>query len=135
MTELLPFVHPLLGGLALLAMAWTGSRGLLARQGAKGAHTKRRSHTKWAPYAGAACVVAAVSGVLTVAGVREDMDLADTVHFWAGLGATASMGVLWWVTPRRYRRNALVKNLHPLLGVATLLLGLAVLLFGIGLLP
>jgi len=134
-TDVLPFVHPVLGGLALLAMAWTGSRGLLARQGARGAHAKRRFHRRWAPWAAAACVLAALTGPLTVFTLRDDLTPADTIHFWVGLSTTAIMGLLWWMTPRRYRRNAMVKNLHPILGVVALVLGVGVLLFGIELLP
>lgn len=135
MNDLLPFVHPVLGGLALLAMAWTGTRGLLARQGARGAHTKRRFHVRWAPWAWGACLLAGATGVLTVWGVRPDLDLADTLHFWSGMAVCAGMTALWWVTPRRYRRNATVRTLHPALGVLVLVLGVGVLLFGIELLP
>jgi cytochrome bd-type quinol oxidase subunit 2 len=135
MNEVLPFVHPVLGGLALLALAYTGSRGLLARQGGKGAHAKRRFHARYAPYAFAACAVAAVTGIATVVGVRADLSPADTWHFWSGMAVTALMTALWWLTPRRYRRNPTVRTLHPVLGVAAMVVGVGVLLFGIELLP
>ena len=135
MDAALPFLHPVIGGLALLAMAWTGSRGLLARQGARGAHTKRKFHTRWAPWAAAACLLAAITGPATVLAVRDDLSLAETTHFWMGIVVTLLMGGLWWVTPRRYRRNQLVKTGHPLVGVLALLVGLGVFVFGIELLP
>lgn len=135
MNEVLPFVHPVLGGLAILAMAFTGSRGLLARQGARGAHAKRRFHARWAPYAFAACLLAAATGLTTVGLVRDDLDLGGTEHFWAGLLVTSLMALLWWVTPRRFRRNSWVRNGHPVLGVLALVVSLGVLLFGIELLP
>ena len=135
MNEALPFVHPVLGGIAILAMAWTGSRGLLARQGAKGAHAKRRFHRRWAPWALGGCQLAALTGIATVGLVRDDLELADTMHFWFGLTVTSLMAALWWATPRRYRKSALVRNGHPIVGVLALIVGLGVLLFGIELLP
>lgn len=135
MDDLLPFVHPVLGGLAVLGMLTLGYRGLLARQGGKTAHTKRRWHARWGPYIMAAMAIAAVTGTLTVWRVRDDLDVADSWHFWAGWTATTLMAALAWATPRRYRRNPTVKSVHPAVGAVTMVLGMLILLIGIELLP
>jgi hypothetical protein len=135
MNELLPFVHPALGGVAVAAMAWVGSRGLLARQGAPGAHAKRRAHARWGPWALAAVVTAALTGSATVAWVRDDLDLAASWHFWAGWAAAAGMSALAWATPRRMRGSTAVRTGHPWVGAAVLGLGVFVLIVGIELLP
>ena len=135
MDAVLPFVHPALGAAALLTMLWVGSRGLVARQGGPKAHALRRFHARWGNLAFAAMLVAAVSGAATVVWVREDLDLAASWHFWWGCAATASMALLAWLTPRRYRKVGAVRDGHPVLGALTLLLGVVVLVVGIGLLP
>jgi hypothetical protein len=135
MNEVLPFLHPFLGGLALLAMMQLGAAGLQARQGAKGAHNKRKRHAKQGPWIAGAMALAALTGVGTVVFVREDLEPVDSWHFWAGWLATLCMLTIAFVTPRRFRRNQLVKNLHPAVGVVAMLVGVVVLLVGIELLP
>ena len=135
MNEVLPFVHPLLGGLALLAMIQLGAAGLQARQGRKGAHAKRKRHRKQGPYIAAAMVVAALTGTATVAFVRADLDPVGSWHFWAGWLATVCMLVIAYGTPRRFRKNDLVKNAHPVIGVVAMIVGIVGFVVGIELRP
>jgi len=135
MNEVLPFIHPLLGGLAIAAMVQLGAAGLQARQGRKGAHAKRKRHRKQGPYIAAAMVVAALTGLGSVLFLREDLDPVDSYHFWAGSLATTSMLVIAYLTPRRFRKSDLVKRLHPVVGVVAMVVGIVAFVVGIELLP
>ncbi len=135
MDEVIPFLHPALGGLSLLAMMSLGARGLQARQGVKGAHKKRKRHAKQGPWIAGAMTMAALTGLGTVVFVRDDLDPVGSWHFWAGWFVTLCMLLLAYMTPRRFRRNQLVKSLHPAVGVVVMITGVVVLLVGIELLP
>jgi hypothetical protein len=135
MNDILPFIHPVIGGLAVLGMLWLGSRGLLARQGGKTATAKRRWHAKWGNTILATMALAAVTGTSTVFFVRDDLDVAGTWHFIAGWTATTCMAAIAVATPRRFRKNDAVKQGHPIVGVVAMVVGVAVLLLGFELLP
>ncbi len=135
MSDVLPFVHPLIGALAILAMLSLGTRGLQARQGVKNAHAKRRSHRQQGPYIAAAMAVAALTGTATVVLVRDDLDAAGSWHFWAGWVATTCMLVIAYATPRRFRGNGAVKTGHLVLGLTAMVVGVVALIIGIELLP
>jgi len=135
MREALPFVHPLLGALAILAMLSLGMRGLQARQGGKNAHAKRRSHRQQGPYIAAGMVLAALTGTASVLWLRDDLHAASSWHFWAAWLSTTCMVGIAYATPRRFRRSPKVKTLHLALGLTAMIVGVVALIIGIELLP
>ena len=135
MTDVLPFLHPVLGMVALLATIQLGAAGLQARQGRQGAHAKRKRHARQGPYVAAAMGVAALTGLASVVWLRSDLEPSASWHFWMGWAATVCMAGLAWATPRRFRRNAWVRNGHPAVGVAAMLAGVVAFILGIELLP
>lgn len=126
------YLHPLLGVLAALFFTWIGFRGLGARRRGNDAPVARATHRRLAPWAFALIATAAVGGTGSVLLLRDDLEPADSTHFWTGWSATV-LGAGLWLSSRRLQGAA--KTLHPLLGLLGMAVALLTALLGIRMLP
>lgn len=129
------FIHPVLGGIAVLLGVFIMSRGLVARQGTKASTKARRSHKRWAWWAFGAMVVALGSGVASTLWIRDDLEVGEeTVHLELGIAVVVVMG-LGGLATRYFTRDPRWRALHPWVGIAAVLGALAQAVIGIELLP
>jgi Protein of unknown function (DUF4079) len=134
MVAAMDLLHPLFGLLTIVFSVWVMSRGLRARSGGKPASAARRAHRRWAPWAFAAMVAAAVSGSASTVWLRPDLTLGETWHLAVGWSAVAVMGVAGLLT-RAFTRRPSLRAVHPWLGIVAVVLALVQGLLGIELLP
>ncbi len=128
------YLHPVLGGAAVLLTAWTGSLGLRSRHPGRGAAGRRARHAAVAPWAYGAVLVAWASGLATVYWLRDDLDLAASGHFTTG-SAMAALLTAAAILSRRIAREAWARRVHPWLGATAVLLGGLQVFLGLQLMP
>ncbi len=128
------FVHPVIGTLVILYSLWIMSRGLKARQGGRGAHQARRTHKRWAMYAMVGMVAALASGMASTVWLRPDLTLGETWHLALGWSVVGTMAIAAVLT-RYFTRSERLRQLHPWIGIASVVGGIAQAIVGIELLP
>lgn len=125
------WLHPVSGVLAVFLVSWMAMAGLRARQRDPLAPQARRLHARFAPVAAVLVIVAAISGPLSTAFLREDIAFASTPHFVLGmvtLTLALATSAASWALPR-------TRTLHPILGLMLLAACVGQALLGLGLLP
>lgn len=131
---MLAYVHPALGLLAIGLMFWLGLAGLRARHRRPYAPKMRSLHRRYAPWILALVAATGSIGMATVAGLRDDLVLAEGWHFRLGVATMVLMGALWLLSLGLPRHKA-AKVLHPAVGLVALAIAAATFAFGIDLLP
>ncbi len=130
---MLAYLHPLLGAVAALLAVYVGMQGLYGRMRRADAPERRGAHRRLAPIAGLLVWGAAVGGVLSVAWMRDDLDVAGSAHFWAGSAVAAAMAV--GALSSSLRPGSRTQPWHGGLGAVTMLAAVLTLMMGLGLLP
>ena len=128
------FVHPILGALTVLFSVFVMSRGLASRRRDPQAHTARRVHRRFAPWALAAMITSAVTGTASTLLLRDDLSLGETWHLYVGWTAVAWMSAAGLLT-RAFTRDPRLRSVHPWIGVGSVALALLQAILGIQLLP
>ena len=128
------WLHPVLGGLAVLALLGVGMMGLRARHRMPYAPGARRSHRRFATPVFVAVLAAGLTGLGSVLFVRDDLDPAASWHFRVCVPVVLLMTVGWW-TSRRLPQDAGARRLHPVIGLVAMLGGLVGGFLGLGMLP
>lgn len=134
MNEALVYGHPTLAILACVAVVWVGFIGLRSRQKRADAAASRVRHRAWAPRAWALVLLAAVGGPASTVLLREDLALADSVHFWVG-GGMALLMTAGWATSRSPRARTALWAAHPWIGIAAMLGAIFAFMLGLEMLP
>ena len=128
------WLHPVLGALAASLVVWLGFTGLRGRQRRAGSGTSRARHVRFSSPVLALVLATTALGAGSVWKLRSDLFLANSVHFWVGLGlATLLVGA--WFTSRQVRLRPALWALHPYLGLVAMLGAAWAILLGLGLLP
>ena len=128
------YLHPALGALAVALLLWSGMQGLRARHRARYAAPSRAFHRRLTPWMFALVVTAAVTGLASVALLREDLGEEADTHMYAAWTTVVLLG-LGAYTSRRFAAEPRARTAHRWMGFVAMLLGLVVALLGIRLLP
>lgn len=128
------FVHPVIGAFTILFSLWIMARGLTARQGGKSAHRARRFHKRWAPWAFAAMLISGITGTVSTVWLRPDLTLGETWHLALGWGSILLMGAAGVLT-RAFTASPALRNIHPFVGIASVIAAFVQGILGIELLP
>ena len=132
---MLTYIHPIAGGLVLALLVYVGSLGLRSRTRRRDARALLARHARIAPVAYALVFVSWIGGALSSAGLRDDLEFAESLHFRIG---TVLVVLLTGnaLTARAMRSgNATARELHPWLGAAALLLAAAHAVTGLRIMP
>lgn len=125
------YVHPLVGTISILAAAYAAS---LAFEGRNRPYRGTLStHRRIGPWVAALVVAAWVGGVASVVWLRDDLELAESRHFW--LGSAITILVVASVASSRWIDRPAVRLVHPWFGATALVLSGFQTLLGFGLLP
>ena len=128
------YLHPALGAPAVTLLLWAGMQGLRARHRARYAGPARVFHRRLTPWMYGLVISAAVTGMASVAWLRDDLGEEANAHMVVGWTVAALLTVAA-VTSKRLSVDARAKRLHPWLGLIAMLLGVVGALLGIRLLP
>lgn len=128
------WLHPVLGGLAVLALLWVGMMGLRARHRMPYARDARRVHRRFATGVFVAVAAAGLTGLGSVLFVRDDLDPAASWHFRICVPVVLLMAAGWW-SSRSLPQGATARKVHPVIGLVAMLGGLVGGFLGLGMLP
>ena len=128
------YLHPVPGLLAAILFYWVATQGFRARHPAPYAARARHLHRRVAWVGFGLALLAAVSGLVATALLRDDLDLADSNHFWAAWALVSLLfvqaGTSLWIPSTRWARWVHMGN-----GLLALITVVAVAALGLGLLP
>lgn len=127
MADVVAWLHPALGVVAVAVAARAASRGLASRRGGPAAPAARASHRVLGPLTLALMTLSWAGGLATVWLVRHDLEPLASRHALVG-GAIVLLLVGSAVTSRRVAVDPRARRLHPWLG-ATVLVASAVQVF------
>jgi hypothetical protein len=129
------YLHPVIGALVLLLLGYVASLGLRLRTARRGRAALAARHARLAPIAYAVVLASWAIGVASTAWLRDDLDLASTLHFRTGC-ALAVLLTGSALTSRGLRRGSRVaREIHPWLGAAAVLVAAAHVVTGLRIMP
>jgi len=129
----LPYVHPVIAGLAVVLLGYVGSLGLRARGDRRRAPEYLPRHARLAWFMYGLVLVAWASGVLSTWLLRPDLQLAASVHFRCGAAIVLALSA--GALTARWMQHAAVRAVHPWFGAAAMLLAAAQVFFGLQITP
>jgi hypothetical protein len=129
----LPYVHPLAAGVAVVLLGYVGSLGLRARSDRRHAGEHLARHARLAPVMYALLLVTWLGGVLSTWLLRPDLELAASVHFRCGV--TIVLALSAGAVTSRWMRQRVVRAAHPWFGGAAILLAAVQIFFGLQITP
>ena len=130
---MLPYIHPVAGGLSLALLVYVGSLGLRARNDRRHAAALLARHSRLAPYMYLLILISWAGGFLSTWLLRHDLELGTSTHLRIGVALVAAL-TGGWLTSRWMQRRE-VRALHPWLGAAAMLLAAAQVFFGLQITP
>lgn len=128
------WIHPALGAGVIVATWVLASRGLVARQGGKGATPARRLHQRLGPWVLGGMWLALLGGFGSTLGLRPDLTVGETWHTAVGVATVLGMTASWLLT-RAFVRAPWVRSAHLALGLLVAVGALLQGLLGIELVP
>ena len=130
---MLAYVHPVIGGLTIVLLAYVGSLGLRARNDRRQARRLLAQHARLAPWVYALVVASWLGGLVSTWLLRHDLDLGASTHLRIGIALVLAMtgGVL----TSRWMQREEMRAIHPWLGAAAILLAAAQVFFGLQITP
>ena len=129
------YLHPVIGALVLLLLGYVASLGLRLRTARRGRAALAARHARLAPIAYAVVLASWAIGLGTTAWLRDDLDLASSLHFRTGC-ALAVLLTGSALTSRGLRRGSRVaREIHPWLGAAAVLVAAAHVVTGLRIMP
>ena len=128
------YVHPVLGVLTVALMLLLGMQGLRSTHRAAYAVGARRGHRRLSWWVFGLGLVTLTLGFATTALLREDLDVAGTMHMLAALGFVALMAANA-VLSQRFVAWSSARAAHKVVGLLLMASGVAVALLGMRLLP
>lgn len=138
MTELLPYVHPLLGTVSLLLAFLVFRDGFAQRKlrlrKVPAPPESRARHVKLGPWSAVMMAVSAAMGFGSALLLRKWEPLA-TFHGKLGVFSTLLFLAMWWLGRRLVAQERHLANRHGILGLLALFAGGLTGLLGISLLP
>ena len=129
------YLHPILGGLALLLLAYVASLGFRLRTARRGRAALAAQHARLAPVMYWIVLASWVVGVSSTLWLRGDLEITTTLHFRTGcLLALLLTGSA--LTSRALQRgSSTARDVHPWLGAASVLTAAAHLVAGLRIMP
>lgn len=134
MTELLFWLHPVGGLIAVLLVLWIGLQGIRSRHARAYAAAARVRHGRLARFVYAWVVAVWTAGIGTVTLLRSDLEPAGSVHFWL-MGGVVVLMTAGAVSSRFFPSTAAARPWHRRFGVASMVVILVGAALGLGLLP
>lgn len=132
---MVPYLHPIIGGAALLVLGYVASLGFRMRTARGGRAALAASHARLAPIAYAIVLASWLAGAASTLWLRPDLEFASSLHFRSG----CAMAILLTgsaLTARAMRHgSAGAREIHPWLGAAAVLLAAAHVATGLRLMP
>ncbi len=129
----LPYLHPVVGGLIIVFLGYIGSLGLRARNDRHNARTYLARHARWGPMMYLLVLASWAGGLLSTRLLRHDLDVAASTHFRIGLFMVLALS--GGFISSRWMDRSQVRELHPWLGAAAMLLAAAQVFFGLQITP
>ena len=130
---MLAYLHPVVGGLAILLLFYVGSLALRARTDRRRARQLLAQHARLAPWMYGVIIVSWLGGFVSTWLLRHDLELGGSTHLRVGVALLLALSA-GLVTSRRMQR-AEVRIVHPWLGAAAMLLAAAQVFFGLQITP
>jgi hypothetical protein len=127
------YIHPIIGALTVIVLAYAGSLGLRARSDRRRAGQHLARHARLAPIAYAATVATWVGGWLSTWLLRRDLELGASTHL--RIGAALVLALTGGVLTSRWMKRPAVRSVHPWFGAAAMLLAAAQVFFGLQITP
>ena len=130
---MLPYVHPVIAGLALALLGYAGSLGLRARNDRRQARKLLRRHARLAPIVYGLVIASWAGGFLSTWLLRRDLDLGASTHL--RIGAALVLMLSGGALSSRWMRRPTIRAIHPWFGVGAMLLAAAQVFFGLQMTP
>lgn len=131
---LVPWAHPILGGVAIVVAFRAAGFALASRSGGPAGAKARAQHRRLAPLALLLVVASWVLGTWTVWARRPKLEVGASGHFTVG-SVTVALLTVSFLLSRRMPRGSWARLVHPWVGaVALILLGVQVFL-GLQIMP
>lgn len=132
---MLPYLHPVTGGVVLMLLAYVALLGFRLRARNRANPREVSGHARIAPWAYALVLLSWLSGAASTLFLRSDVDFAASLHF--QLGSIIALLLTGSALTAFYMRRQLpqLREWHPWLGAAALLLAAAHAVAGLQLTP
>ena len=130
---ILPYLHPVTGGLTIVLLAYVGSLGLRARSDRRLAAHLLARHARLAPVVYALVVAEWVAGFVSTWFLRRDLELGASTHL--RIGGALVLALTGGALTSRWMARPEIRSIHPWFGAAALLLAAAQVFFGLQITP
>jgi len=118
---MLDYLHPVTGGIAVIAVIYAGVLGLRARSDLRQRPRLASVHSRLAPWAYGLAAASWVAGLASTLWGRSDLEAAATFHFRLGVALVLLLSGSAWTAKRFSRGGTDIRHLHAWLGAAALL--------------
>jgi hypothetical protein len=129
------YLHPVLGGAVLGLLGYVATLGFRIRTARRGRAALAARHRRLAPITYWAVLASWILGVGSTLWLRNDLDVASTLHFRTGLALVVLLTGSALTARSMQRGNAVAREVHPWLGAAAVLLAAAHIIAGLRIMP
>jgi len=129
------YVHPVLGAIVLALLVYVASLGLRLRKARRGRAQLAALHARLAPWAYAGVLVSWAAGLLSSWLLREDLEVATTLHLRSGLLIAVLLSASALTARSLKRGSSTAREIHPWLGAAAALLAAVQAVTGLRIMP
>ena len=130
---MLAYIHPVIGGLAIVLLGYAGSLGLRARNDRRHARQLLARHARVAPWMYGLVLGSWGGGLLSTWLLRHDLELGASTHL--RIGIALALALTAGALTSRWIDRPQMRAIHPWFGVAAMLLAAAQVFFGLQITP